>query len=130
MEKPCPGSLILHITNLDVRTYATSTYWFGSKLPPCSMALSSISRKAVATSSFSERGRSDISWKNCTNLSAVFLSQRAMMLIHSGVADTSSMPSSQRGAVEAERTLSANEAGEERGEKKPEAPSRIAATTS
>src|SRR5206468_3976480 len=115
--KPCPGSLTLHITNLHILTYATSTYCSGSKLPPCSMALSSISRKAVATSSFSERGRSDISWTNCTNLSAVLLSQRAMILIHSGVADTSSLPSSQRGAVEAERTISANEAVENGVEK-------------
>src|SRR6266566_3898253 len=94
------------MTDLRVRTYATSTYWFGSRFPPCSMALSNISRKPVATSSLSGAGRSDTSWKNWTNLSAVFLSQRAMMLIHSGVAETSSMPSSQKGSVVAQRTIS------------------------
>src|SRR5215813_6183940 len=40
-------------------------------------------------------GKSVISRKNWINLSAVCLSQRAMMLIQSGVADTSSIPSSQ-----------------------------------
>jgi len=102
--KNLPGSLILHITNLDVRTYATSTYWFGSKLPPCSMAFEQHLSKAVATSSFSERGRSDIFLEKLHQPISSLLVAAGDDANHSGVADKSSMPSSQRGSVAAHRT--------------------------
>ena len=62
--KPRPGSTMWHVTMCRARTYWILTYWFGSSFPPCSIAFSSISRKAMATSFFSGSEKSAISLRN------------------------------------------------------------------
>jgi hypothetical protein len=82
-----------------VRTYEISTYCDGSKFPPCSMALIKISRKAIPDVCGSRGGRAAIFFMNWTSRSALFMSQRTSMQIHSGVADTTLMPSSHPSSV-------------------------------
>src|SRR5271157_1337692 len=112
--------------------YEISTYCVGSKRPPCSMALSSLSRKAMPTSlrSSSGKSRSAISRMNWSSRSAACISQRTCSLIHCGVAETISMPSSHAGESSAICTISLSDTIENDLERYPKAYSRMEAMTS
>src|SRR5277367_279484 len=72
-------------------------------------------------------GRSAISLMNCTKRSAVLTSQLAARRIQLGVAERTSMPSSQHGPSAAERIMSPSDSSEKGLEKKLKARSRIEA---